>query len=161
MARIIEERSKHPGISAARPGALKVAETVAELVVPRSRELHMKVIAVFTHSDSRRAGVAYRPLGRFRVFSGSGDAEAHGADLGRAPGRAGLQKVTGCQVAEKPARRAAGAQGDVIGIVAAPHGDPDDELHEVSYYTADRPKAVISRQFSVLSRSALPHPPTD
>ena len=52
MARIIEaaESSIHEFPRPAGQERLKVAETVAELVCHASRELHMKLIAVFTHS---------------------------------------------------------------------------------------------------------------
>jgi len=56
-----------------RPGGtekLKVAETVAELVCHASRELHMKLIAVFTHSGfTARLISRYRPLVPIVAFS--------------------------------------------------------------------------------------------
>src|SRR3989449_11516785 len=72
MARIIEEAeasiSEFP-----RPASqeqLKVAETVAELVCHASRELHMKLIAVFTHSGfTARLVSRYRPLVPIVAFS--------------------------------------------------------------------------------------------
>ncbi len=72
MARIIEEAEasirEFP-----RPGGterLKVAETVAELVCHASRELHMKLIAVFTHSGfTARLVSRYRPLVPIVAFS--------------------------------------------------------------------------------------------
>jgi len=49
---------------------LKVAETVAELVCHASRELHMKLIAVFTHSGfTARLISRYRPLVPIVAFS--------------------------------------------------------------------------------------------
>jgi pyruvate kinase len=49
---------------------LKVAETVAELVCHASRELHMKLIAVFTHSGfTARLISRYRPLVPIVTFS--------------------------------------------------------------------------------------------
>src|SRR6202007_2538573 len=49
---------------------LKVAETVAELVCHASRELHMKLIAVFTHSGfTARLVSRYRPLVPIVAFS--------------------------------------------------------------------------------------------
>src|SRR5207249_8005384 len=49
---------------------LKVAETVAELVCHASRELHMKLIAVFTHSGfTARLVSRYRPLVPIIAFS--------------------------------------------------------------------------------------------
>jgi len=84
-----------------RPRAIEVAETVAELVCHASRELH-ETDAVFTHSGSRRAGVAFRrwcPLWRSRR---SGDAAAPGADWGALPRTSGCAKVDGlAKVAEK------------------------------------------------------------
>ncbi len=73
MARIIEQAEasiqEFP-----RPGSqqeqLKVAETVAELVCHASRELHMKLIAVFTHSGfTARLVSRYRPLVPIVAFS--------------------------------------------------------------------------------------------
>ena len=72
MARIIEEAEasikEFP-----RPvpqEKLKVAETVAELVCHASRELHMKWIAVFTHSGfTARLISRYRPLVPIAAFS--------------------------------------------------------------------------------------------
>jgi pyruvate kinase len=49
---------------------LKVPETVAELVCHASRELHMRVIAVFTHSGfTARLVSRYRPLVPIIAFS--------------------------------------------------------------------------------------------
>jgi pyruvate kinase len=65
MARIIEEAeaSIHEYPRPATTEKLKVAETVAELVCHASRELHMKLIAVFTHSGfSAKLVSRYRPL---------------------------------------------------------------------------------------------------
>lgn len=66
MARIISEAEAsiqefpRPSTQQER---LKVAETVAELVCHASRELHMKLIAVFTHSGfTARLVSRYRPL---------------------------------------------------------------------------------------------------
>ena len=72
MARIIEEAEK--SISEfPRPSMqeqLKVPETVAELVCHASRELHMKLIAVFTHSGfTARLVSRYRPLVPIIAFS--------------------------------------------------------------------------------------------
>src|SRR5258708_12408116 len=72
MARIIEEAEasikEFP-----RPvpqEKVKVAETVAELVCHASRELHMKWIAVFTHSGfTARLISRYRPLVPIAAFS--------------------------------------------------------------------------------------------
>jgi len=72
MARIIEEAeaSIHEFPRPASTERLKVAETVAELVCHASRELHMKLIAVFTHSGfTARLVSRYRPLVPIIAFS--------------------------------------------------------------------------------------------
>ncbi|MGC2768526.1 MAG: pyruvate kinase, partial [Candidatus Acidiferrum sp.] len=72
MARIIEEAeaSIQEFPRPAGTERLKVAETVAELVCHASRELHMKVIAVFTHSGfTARLVSRYRPLVPIVAFS--------------------------------------------------------------------------------------------
>ena len=72
MARIIEEAeaSIHEFPRPAATERLKVAETVAELVCHASRELHMKLIAVFTHSGfTARLVSRYRPLVPIVAFS--------------------------------------------------------------------------------------------
>lgn len=64
MARIIEqaEGSKWDAPRRVPQEKLKVAETIAELVCHASRELHMKLIAVFTHSGfTARLVSCYRP----------------------------------------------------------------------------------------------------
>ena len=64
MARIIEqaEASEWNPPRRVPQEKLKVAETVAELVCHASRELHMKLIAVFTHSGfTARLVSCYRP----------------------------------------------------------------------------------------------------
>jgi pyruvate kinase len=64
MARIIEEAEASPWdwFRPAPQEQLKVAETVAELVCHASRELHIKLIAVFTHSGfTARLVSRYRP----------------------------------------------------------------------------------------------------
>ncbi len=73
MARIIEQAEhsirEFPGPSAVQE-QLKVAESVAELVCHASRELHMKLIAVFTHSGfTARLISRYRPLLPIIAFS--------------------------------------------------------------------------------------------
>jgi pyruvate kinase len=72
MARIIEE-AESSITEFPRPAPqerLKVAETVAELVCHASRELHMKLIAVFTHSGfTARLISRYRPLVPIIAFS--------------------------------------------------------------------------------------------
>ena len=72
MARIIEaaESSIQEFPRPAGQERLKVAETVAELVCHASRELHMKLIAVFTHSGfTARLISRYRPLVPIVAFS--------------------------------------------------------------------------------------------
>src|SRR6202165_1712368 len=72
MARIIEEAeaSIREFPRPAPQEQLKVAETVAELVCHASRELHMKLIAVFTHSGfTARLVSRYRPLVPIIAFS--------------------------------------------------------------------------------------------
>jgi pyruvate kinase len=72
MARIIEEAeaSIHEFPRPVPQERLKVAETVAELVCHASRELHMKLIAVFTHSGfTARLVSRYRPLVPIIAFS--------------------------------------------------------------------------------------------
>jgi pyruvate kinase len=72
MSRIIEEAeaSIQEFPRPAGTERLKVAETVAELVCHASRELHMKVIAVFTHSGfTARLVSRYRPLVPIVAFS--------------------------------------------------------------------------------------------
>jgi pyruvate kinase len=72
MARIIEE-AETSITEFPRPAPqeqLKVAETVAELVCHASRELHLKLIAVFTHSGfTARLVSRYRPLVPIIAFS--------------------------------------------------------------------------------------------
>ncbi|HVO58268.1 MAG TPA: pyruvate kinase [Dongiaceae bacterium] len=74
MARIIEAAEasitefSHPNPTAQEK--LKIAETVAELVCHASRELHMKWIAVFTHSGfTARLISRYRPMVPIAAFS--------------------------------------------------------------------------------------------
>ena len=72
MARIIEEAeaSIKEFPRPATQEKLKVAETVAELVCHASRELHMKWIAVFTHSGfTARLISRYRPMVPIAAFS--------------------------------------------------------------------------------------------
>src|SRR2546426_11938705 len=91
MARIIEEAeasiSEFP-----RPASqeqLKVAETGAELGWHASRELHMKLIAVFTHSGfTARLVSRYRPLGPNGAFSPEAETRTGMAPVwGVVPGR--------------------------------------------------------------------------
>ena len=72
MARIIEEAeaSIRDFPRTVPQEQLKVAETVAELVCHASRELHMKLIAVFTHSGfTARLVSRYRPQAPIIAFS--------------------------------------------------------------------------------------------
>src|ERR1700733_2040127 len=72
MARIIDDAEANI-TDFPRPSMqekLKVAETVAELVCHASRELHMRLIAVFTHSGfTARLVSRYRPLVPIIAFS--------------------------------------------------------------------------------------------
>ena len=72
MARIIEEAeaSIHEFPRPMGEERLKVAETVAEVACHASRELHLKLIAVFTHSGfTARLVSRYRPLVPIVAFS--------------------------------------------------------------------------------------------
>src|SRR6266436_5882598 len=125
MARIIEEAEasirEFP-----RPASheqLKVAETVAELVCHASRELHMRVIAVFTHSGfTARLVSRYRPLVPIVAFSPVAETRRRMALIwGVLPRNIqdvqkvdGLAKVTEKRLLEERLVR----KGDVIGIVA-------------------------------------------
>ncbi len=125
MARIIEEAEasikEFP-----RPvpqEKLKVAETVAELVCHASRELHMKWIAVFTHSGfTARLISRYRPLVPIAAFSPDAETRRKLALVwGVAPlGIPDLRKVD--QLAAISEKRLLEEklvrQGDVIAIVA-------------------------------------------
>jgi pyruvate kinase len=102
---------------------LKVAETVAELVCHASRELHMKLIAVFTHSGfTARLVSRYRPLVPIVAFSPEaatrrrmsllwGVTSQHISDLKKIDGLADLAEKR--LLEERLAKK-----GDVIGIVA-------------------------------------------
>ena len=72
MARIIEQAEASEWESQPRvpQEKLKIAETVAEIVCHASRELHMKLIAVFTHSGfTARLVSCYRPAVPIIAFS--------------------------------------------------------------------------------------------
>jgi pyruvate kinase len=125
MARIIEEAEKSI-TDFPRPATqeqLKVAETVAELVCHASRELHMKLIAVFTHSGfTARLVSRYRPLVPIIAFSPEAATRRRMALIwGVMPAEIrDLQKVDSLPaisekrlLEEKLVRK-----GDVIGIVA-------------------------------------------
>ena len=125
MARIIEaaESSIHEFPRPAGQERLKVAETVAELVCHASRELHMKLIAVFTHSGfTARLVSRYRPLVPIIAFSPEVGTRRRMALLWGVTSRSivDIKKIDGlATIAEKRlledrlVRR-----GDVIGIVA-------------------------------------------
>src|ERR1700756_2450739 len=126
MARIIHEAEasiqEYPRPTTSQE-QLKVAETVAELVCHASSELHMKLIAVFTHSGfTARLVSRYRPLVPIVAFSPVAETRRRMALIWGALPRMILdvQKVDGlATIAEKRlledrlVRR-----GDVIGIVA-------------------------------------------
>src|SRR6266851_3789652 len=125
MARIIEEAeaSIREFPRPASQEQLKVAETVAELVCHASRELHMKLIAVFTHSGfTARLVSRYRPLVPIVAFSPEAETRRRMALIWGALPRMiqdvqkvdGLAKVAEGRLLEERLVR----KGDVIGIVA-------------------------------------------
>src|SRR5882724_6516558 len=125
MARIIEEAeasiSEFP-----RPASheqLKVAETVAELVCHASRELHMKLIAVFTHSGfTARLVSRYRPLVPIVAFSPEAETRRRMALIWGVLPRSiqDVQKVDGLApvAAKRLLQERLVRNGDVIGTVA-------------------------------------------
>jgi pyruvate kinase len=125
MARIIEE-AESSITEFPRPvpqERLKVAETVAELVCHASRELHMKLIAVFTHSGfTARLISRYRPLVPIIAFSPEEETRRRMALIwGVHPQTiSDVRKVDGlASVAEKRLlEERLVRKGDVIGIVA-------------------------------------------
>src|SRR5258706_3998484 len=125
MARIIEE-AESSITEFPRPAPqerLKVAETVAELVCHASRELHMKLIAVFTHSGfTARLISRYRPLVPIVAFSPEEETRRRMALIwGVQPQKiADVRKIDGlAAVAEKRLlEERLVRKGDVIGIVA-------------------------------------------
>ncbi|HTQ96681.1 MAG TPA: pyruvate kinase [Candidatus Acidoferrum sp.] len=125
MARIIEEAEasiqEFPRPTSTEK--LKVAETVAEIVCHASRELHMKLIAVFTHSGfTARLISRYRPLVPIIAFSPEAATRRRMALLwGVTPRRIvdikkidALPGITEKRLLEERLVR----KGDVIGIVA-------------------------------------------
>ena len=125
MARIIEEAeaSIQEFPRPAGTERLKVAETVAELVCHASRELHMKVIAVFTHSGfTARLVSRYRPLVPIVAFSPEATTRRRMALLwGVTPKSiADIKKIDALPaIAEKRlVEERLVKKGDVIGIVA-------------------------------------------
>ncbi len=125
MARIIED-AEASITEFARPAPqerLKVAETVAELVCHASRELHMKLIAVFTHSGfTARLISRYRPLVPIIAFSPEEATRRRMALIWGVRPRSipDVRKVDGlAAVAEKRLlEERLVRKGDVIGIVA-------------------------------------------
>jgi pyruvate kinase len=125
MARIIEE-AEGSITEFARPAPqerLKVAETVAELVCHASRELHMKLIAVFTHSGfTARLISRYRPMVPIIAFSPEAETRRRMALIWgvRPKNIPDVRKVDGLAgVAEKHLlEERLVRKGDVIGIVA-------------------------------------------
>jgi len=125
MARIIEE-AEASITEFPRPSMqeqLKVAETVAELVCHASRELHMKLIAVFTHSGfTARLVSRYRPLVPIVAFSPEAETRRRMALIWGVLPRSipNVKKVDGlAAVAEKRLlEERLVCKGDVIGIVA-------------------------------------------
>jgi pyruvate kinase len=102
---------------------LKVAETVAELVCHASRELHMKLIAVFTHSGfTARLISRYRPMVPIIAFSPEAETRRRMALIwGVMPKQIeDTRKIDNlAAVAEKHLlRERLVRKGDVIGIVA-------------------------------------------
>ncbi|HWN74173.1 MAG TPA: pyruvate kinase [Candidatus Udaeobacter sp.] len=102
---------------------LKVAETVAELVCHASRELHMKLIAVFTHSGfTARLVSRYRPLVPIVAFSPEAETRRRMSLLWGVTSRgiSDIKKIDGlAEVAEKRLlEERLVKKGDVIGIVA-------------------------------------------
>jgi pyruvate kinase len=102
---------------------LKVAETVAELVCHASHELHMKLIAVFTHSGfTARLVSCYRPSVPIIAFSPEAETRRRMALIWGVMPRhiPNVQKIDGlAAVAEKRLlEERLVRKGDVIGIVA-------------------------------------------
>ena len=125
MARIIEEAeaSIHEFPRPATTERLKVAETVAELVCHASRELHMKLIAVFTHSGfTARLVSRYRPLVPIVAFSPEATTRRRMALLWGVTPRniVDIKKIDALPgIAEKRLlEERLVRKGDVIGIVA-------------------------------------------
>ena len=125
MARIIEsaEGSITEFSRPAPQEQLKIAETVAEIVCHASRELHMKLIAVFTHSGfTARLVSRYRPLVPIVAFSPEAETRRRMALIWGVRPRhiPDVHKIDGLAVvAEKRLlEERLVRKGDVIGIVA-------------------------------------------
>ncbi len=126
MAKIIDEAegsiTEFPRPSSVQE-KLKVAETVAELVCHASRELHMKLIAVFTHSGfTARLVSRYRPLVPIVAFTPEAETRRRMALIWgvMARGIADVKKVDGlAEIAEQRLlEEKLVKKGDVIGVVA-------------------------------------------
>ena len=125
MARIIEE-AEASAWDSARPTPheqLKVAETVAELVCHASRELHMKLIAVFTHSGfTARLISRYRPSVPIIAFAPEAETRRRLALMWGVMPRniQNVRKIDGlAAISEKRLlEERLVCQGDVIAIVA-------------------------------------------
>jgi pyruvate kinase len=125
MARIIQEAesSNHEFPRPATQERLKIPETVAELVCHASRELHMRLIAVFTHSGfTARLVSRYRPVVPIVAFSPEAETRRRMALLWGVTPRsiANITKIDGLPaIAEKRLlEERMVRKGDVIGIVA-------------------------------------------
>lgn len=125
MARIIEQAEDSRWESPPRvpEEKLKIAETVAEIVCHASRELHMKLVAVFTHSGfTARLISCYRPAVPIIAFSPEADTRRRMALIWGVMPRSipdvrkidGLAAVAERRLLEERLVR----KGDVIGIVA-------------------------------------------
>src|SRR5262249_20135149 len=128
MARIIEEAEgsirEFPGPSSVQE-QLKVAESVAELVGHASRELKLKLIAVFTHSGfTARLISRYRPLLPIVAFSPEAATRRRMALIWGVRPRSipDVRKIDGlAAVAEKRLlEEKLVKKGDIISIVARP-----------------------------------------
>jgi pyruvate kinase len=125
MARIIEEAEASDWQPPRRVPMekLKVPETVAELVCHASRELHMKLIAVFTHSGfTARLVSCYRPSVPIIAFSPEADTRRRMALIWGVMPRhiPDVRKIDGlAAISEKRLlEELLVRKGDVIGIVA-------------------------------------------
>ncbi|HEV1995589.1 MAG TPA: pyruvate kinase [Candidatus Acidoferrum sp.] len=125
MARIIEEaeESVHEFPRPAPSDQLKVAETVAELACHASRELHMKAIAVFTHSGFTAQLVSrYRPQTPIIAFSPEAETRRRLALIWGVLPRSisNVRKIDGlAAIAEKRLlEERLVRRGDIIGILA-------------------------------------------
>jgi pyruvate kinase len=125
MAKIIAEAEASDWDSPPRVPLekLNVAETVAELVCHASHELHMKLIAVFTHSGfTARLVSCYRPAVPIIAFSPEAETRRRMALIWGVMPRhiPDVRKIDGlAAVAEKRLlEERLVRKGDVIGIVA-------------------------------------------